>query len=365
MASIRKVVGKKGVAWEVRVRRAGVTSFKSFKTKAEAEKHAYAIDGGVVSGQYVDSGADKITLGQLAQKYLEEVTPSKKGARQETSRIKCLLQHPIAQRKLSTLRAKDFYALRQEMIDAGYANSTINKPLFLCSAIYKAARKQWGYDGLQNPLSDVDKMWVDPEGDPRVIHLAEKAAILSHLTGVVRDFVDFGMGTGMRRGEISKMEWEDIHFEEENSFVQLVDTKNKKQRQVPLSDEMIALLNSLERDGSRVFDVHPDTITTQFRIACEAAGIEGVVFHTSRHTFTTALLNAKANPQLAQRIIGHSTRHMMNRYFHPTVGEMVEEVNRVNEVLSKKAKGSRTRTEKPEAPSPSVDGRPKLRLVKG
>lgn len=53
-----------------------------------------------------------------------------------------------------------------------------------------------------------------------------------------------------------------------------------------------------------------------FGLACRKAGIEGVTWHTLRHTFASRLLNRGADIVTVQQLLGHSTVIVTMRYTH-------------------------------------------------
>ena len=51
--------------------------------------------------------AESTTLRELLERYLEEVTPLKKGAASESARIRAFLRHPLTQRIVASIRSFD------------------------------------------------------------------------------------------------------------------------------------------------------------------------------------------------------------------------------------------------------------------
>lgn len=85
--------------WQAQVRRKGYpTQTCTFETKREAEAWIASTETDMRKGVFVDrSEAERTTLGELLERYLNEVTPKKRGYRAETNRIKQLLRHPLSQ----------------------------------------------------------------------------------------------------------------------------------------------------------------------------------------------------------------------------------------------------------------------------
>ena len=78
--------------WQVQIRRHGVKpETKTFPTRDEAKIWARLIESEIDRGIYVSRyEAEHITFAELINRYQEEVTPNKKSASREISRLKCL-----------------------------------------------------------------------------------------------------------------------------------------------------------------------------------------------------------------------------------------------------------------------------------
>ena len=103
---------KRGQYWRAKIRRKGFPDqSRSFDTRAEAEMWAGAIESEMDRGLYVDrTEAEKNLLSDLIDRYLREVTPGKRGAGPEESRLRALQRRPIAQIKMADLNANDIEA---------------------------------------------------------------------------------------------------------------------------------------------------------------------------------------------------------------------------------------------------------------
>jgi hypothetical protein len=60
--------------------------------------------------------AESTTLKELLERYLEEVTPLKKGAEPETNRLRLMMRHPLARRFVAGLRGVDIARWRDERL---------------------------------------------------------------------------------------------------------------------------------------------------------------------------------------------------------------------------------------------------------
>ena len=91
MASIRKRNGK----YQVQVRLAGHSAGKTFFNLKDARKWATYYENKINLGNELEVLDNKLTLGHLINKYLTEITPSKKGWHMESIRLQRLLRQSI------------------------------------------------------------------------------------------------------------------------------------------------------------------------------------------------------------------------------------------------------------------------------
>ena len=113
--------------YRVKVRRNGLPSqTRTFETKAEASRWAKRVEGKIEDGAFVDNTEAKdTTLKDALDLYLKEVTPLKRGAKQETNRIKAWKLDPLAERPLYFLKPSDVREWRDARLAEGKAPTTI------------------------------------------------------------------------------------------------------------------------------------------------------------------------------------------------------------------------------------------------
>ena len=126
------------------------------------------------------------------------------------------------------------------------------------------------------------------------------------------------METGLRRGELGKLEWRDMHLEGENPFlnVRRSTTKNRKPPPTPIDAELAAELEKIRPKNAypkqRVFEGRLPRMK-RFRLDLKAAGIETVDaaggrvdFHALRMTFQMFLTLNGTSPRVAMELMRHS-----------------------------------------------------------
>lgn len=179
------------------------------------------------------------------------------------------------------------------------------------------------------------------------------------------------MMTGLRRGEILGLKWEDIDFEkgrinvihnlyrinntDENAAskykLELLTPKTEtSKRCIPINQFMIEeLLNHKRKqeaekelykdcykDLGMVFSrpngdyISPREFLRQYQRLLEKAGLERKCFHDLRHTVASLLINANENPKVIQQLLGHSNiSTTLDIYAHVMDETMNESVDKL------------------------------------
>jgi len=146
MATFQKRVGKNGtISWQAKVRRRGLpVQTETFARKIDAEKWAFSIEGDMARGRFVDmKAAERLTLTLALDRYEVEVSASKKGHKQEKSRIALWKSCAFANKGLAFIHNDDIASWRDERIAAKVAPNTIKNDLILLSHLFSVASKDF------------------------------------------------------------------------------------------------------------------------------------------------------------------------------------------------------------------------------
>lgn len=344
MATITK---RGDLQWQAKIRRKGYPpQSRTFAAKADAEAWARDIEREMDRGIFLDrSEAEATTLYEALKRYSREVTPRKKGARAELSRIKRWQERSLASCSLARVRGKDLAKFRDDRRAEGKAENTIRLDLALLSALYETARRDWGMEGLANPV----RMIIAPGGSnkrERRLLPDEEAWLLTGIevvmprTANMRALIRLALETGMRQSELLKIEWEDV--DAKRKFIHLADTKSGDPRDVPLSPVALDVLQGLPRPiaGGRIFEVSQDRLIRAFNQACKkgrelyeqqsgkapAIGwLQSLRFHDLRHEAASRWASVLAAQELA-KMFGWRTLQMALRYYHPTGESLAEKL---------------------------------------
>lgn len=137
---------------------------------------------------------------------------------------------------------------------------------------------------------------------------------------VLESFLTFLLATAARRGEALKLEWRDIDWHAPSALFR--ETKNGRDRRVPLRQCAVDVLETLPRSQARVFPLTLDELKGGWDRIRRRAGIEDLHLHDLRHEGISRIAE---NAHLAgvpitlielAAISGHRDLRMLARYAH-------------------------------------------------
>jgi dsDNA-binding SOS-regulon protein len=108
-------IGQRAGRWQARVRRKGYPEeVNSFSTKAEAQKWARSIEAAMDQGTHQSIHAAKeLLLADVLQRYMNEVTTSKRDAQREAEGIRFMLRSAARTRLTHPAPASAVFDFRQ------------------------------------------------------------------------------------------------------------------------------------------------------------------------------------------------------------------------------------------------------------
>jgi integrase len=210
---------------------------------------------------------------------------------------------------VSTAMVEKFLTVRLREV----AKATANKDLrHLKASLNRAVRR--GYM-LESPAAPVRQVRV-PEKRLRILSAEEIRKLLGACLDLRWEaFIVVALATGMRRGEILALRWQDVDFKEGTIWVGNTDThetKSKRNRVLGLVPEAAAALQRLPRSGNLVFmsdrgNPWGNNIRVGFLRLLKRAGIPYCTMHDLRRTFISHLAMAGVNAAIVQELAGHSS----------------------------------------------------------
>jgi integrase len=136
------------------------------------------------------------------------------------------------------------------------------------------------------------------------------------------NFMRLALFTGMRRGELFKLKWEDIDFD--RGFIHIRQPKGGKDQTIPLNQAARELLEAHPRtDSTFVFPGRGGKQRTEIRRPVDrirkAAGLppDFRPLHGLRHTYASMLASSgQVELHVLQKLLTHKTPQMTQRYAH-------------------------------------------------
>ena len=243
-----------------------------------------------------------------------------------------------------------------------YRPATVNREIMCLSAIFREAIKR-GYAD-RNPVRGVKQMAED-NIIVRYLSLDEETALLDACTPNLKPIVLCALHSGMRRGEILKLKWEDVDLDQLLIRVKL--TKSKKTRYIPINTKLHEVLKAVPKldDCPYVF-ANPETHdrwcdqNTAWNYTLKRSGVKNFRFHDLRHTFASRLVQAGESIKSVQELLGHASLQVTLRYAHLSASDL----RRAVEVLTGQKNTTQPATQTPPAqgaqsPSDATPSKPK------
>ncbi|MDH3659764.1 MAG: tyrosine-type recombinase/integrase [Alphaproteobacteria bacterium] len=197
---------------------------------------------------------------------------------------------------------------------------TVNGP-FAANRVHEALSRafiwavQCGYLP-QNPLFGLKPLSPEPPRE-RVLNLGEIAAVWKGSA----DLGEYGvvirllMLTGCRRAEIGDMSWDEVDLEGRVWTLPSTRSKNGRVLQIPLSDQALAELLSVQpkSDRGRLFGRNKGKGFTGWvrnkRLLDEASGVDGWVLHDIRRSAVTQMAEMGIAPHVVEAVVNHVSGH--------------------------------------------------------
>lgn len=287
---------------------------KTFESKREAAAWALSQEALIeapVTGRY--------TLHMAFDKFAQEVSPGRKGARWEIIRLN-KLKREMPDVRLSDLSPAVLVAWRDAQVQVR-ATASVRREMNLVKSVLDLARKEWRWLD-HDPIMDV-KRPPNAKARKRGLRQGEIDAVVAALgwepwlkaerrTDEVALAFLLGVETAMRNGEMLALRWADVDLV--RRVARVVESKNGDAREVPLSSTAVQLLECLPRDRETCFAVNASVRDVLFREARDRAGVVDVHFHDSRSEGISRLAKKLDILDLA-RVVGHRDLKSLMHYY--------------------------------------------------
>ncbi len=316
---------------------------KNFKKKKDAENELAARRLAKEDGNYYEKKRTyTVILKELLEKYKENYCNQRSWETYKKYGIESIEEYFGRDRCLSEIRYIDIETyqnhLRKKLTKSGTIRkeASINREMAILRHMLNKA-VEW--DMMEKSPFDRGKSLQLKENNKRLRFLSheEIEKLLPECPTYLRRIVVCALSTGMRRGEILSLKWEQIR----NGFIYLQRTKTNEGREIPINDTLEALFEEIRQErhlrSEYVFtyqDRPLHELKRAFGGALRRAGIQDFRFHDLRHTFASHLVMNGASIKDVQELLGHKDTKMTNRYAHLSPEHKTKAVRLLNDLTA-------------------------------
>ncbi len=304
---------------------------------------------------------EETTLAEYCRRWLQNAQPRLKASTyaKYSSQIANHIIPILGAYRAATLTNAELSVFSDYLRDTeGLSAKTQKDILVLLSSILKYAGKQEPRYLLLHP--EFPKV---VRREMRVLSRAEQKRLILYLTTEM-DSVKFGvllaLLTGMRIGEVCALKWEDISVRDEkiriSSTLQRIQQSEsgdkrtqvvitapksaKSVRSIPMSPLALGLCLEMECPNPKAYILtgtteYMESRVLQYRLRKYTAecNLEGVHFHTLRHTFATRCMEVGVETKVLSDILGHSSISItLDRYVHASFDIKRENIQKLQAV---------------------------------
>jgi integrase len=268
--------------------------------------------------------------------------------------LSVLVRNLLKSRALVAVRRGRVRASRGPVLDGLRSRVTINNNIAALRAALNRAT-EWGVIETM-PLGKIKRRTQDENAIVRYLSADEEARLRSAL--IARDerrrsgresanawrrerrhpeFPEYGkytdhvaplvllaLNTGLRRGELLRLQWRDLDLGRKVLTVRGEDAKTGQTRHVPLNSEAATVVrewkSTPDLDGYVFVSAHDMQPLSSIRKAwtgvLDTAGVKCFRFHDLHHTFASNLVMAGVDLNTVRELLGHKSIAMTLRYAH-------------------------------------------------
>jgi len=284
--------------------------------------------------------------------YLPQAKADKKerSCNREEGLFRIWIAPAIGQLPLKDIAPFHLEKLKKDMAKGGQSQRSIEYALSVVRQVFNTARR-YGSFGGENPTGKV-KFPKPDNGRMRFLTRDEAEALLTVLkekSADVHDMTLLSLHCGLRFGEIASLTWQDINLESE---VLTIRGSKAGSRYAFLTKQAVDMFKNRTqgKPSDYVFQgrkgkMERMSITFQ-RTVDELELNKGIddprlkiCFHTCRHSYASWLVEQGTDLYTVQKLLGHKTNVMTQRYAHLAVGQLKAAARTLGRALEKKENG--------------------------
>lgn len=346
----------------------GKRKYKKFRGSTKKEVKS-KIDEFVKSAQLDSNNVDfayTVLFNEYTEHWLNDIVkPTLKAKSYDTTRFiyEQYIKKPMQNKRMVSLTYIDIQNIIDHYAKLGYSYSTVHRIFITIQSSIKRFLLQF-YLNIRNPCEgvklpkNVKKPTVYYQEDDVKKICAEATRTFSNGTNCYRLgwAIVLLIYTGMRKGELFALTWEDIDFKKGTIRINknCVEVKGEiinqdtpktqsSNRIIPIinkSREALKHLYQLNKNFKYVVSTANGTQVRQynfdrmFRDICGAVNVEKHGVHSLRHTFASMLFKNGCDVQIISKLLGHSCVNITRDiYIHVTEEQKQEEIVKLDSYL--------------------------------
>ena len=286
------------------------------KTLAENALRKKQIE--IAEGKFLDKRKlKKIKFNDFVDEYIEiYLKHNRSWPKADACNIKCLKSFFGGKYlyEINQMTVEKFKTERSEQVSP----AGVNRALARLKSIYNKAIVWGKFDG-KNPVKGV-KFLTENNKRLRYLEKEEISRLLNNCEAHLKPIVITALNTGMRKGEILNLKWQDVDFR--RNIIHIYKTKNNEKREIPMNEMVKTALVKVRKNPNSpyIFNRFNDkpylNVRKSFFTALKKSGIIDFRFHDLRHTFASQLVMSGVDLNTVRELLGHKTLDMTLRYSH-------------------------------------------------
>jgi integrase len=314
----------------------------------------------VRQGLFSGTSPRKVTFETLAEDLLNDYRINRRRSlRDAESRLRLHLRPYFGNylaTAITTDMAKEYILLRR---GEGAADGTIQQDMSLLKRMFNLA-----YRAAKVPRAPYIPVPRSNNVRKGFVERPAYERLFAALPDYLKPLVQVAYSTGMRRGELVSLRWENVDLPGRQIRLNAGETKNGEGRVIPLGDDLVETLTAQLQVRNTYFPSCPLVFFRMvkakkspvpswlpigdnrkaFEAACASAGLAGLIFHDLRRSAIRNMVRAGIQERVAMRLSGHRSRAIFDRYAIVSEQDLADAVRKLQKFQ--------------EAPTPAPLSRP-------
>jgi site-specific recombinase XerD len=302
------------------------------------------------------------TVSSLRQRMIEDMNARKLGSHTQRSHIlSCKRFAAFLTRSPDSATAEDIRRFQLHLSETGVSICSRNRTMTGLRFLFRVTLRRLD---LAAEIYHIR----EPQKIPLVMSQDETRRLLAVASSLkARTLLSLGYGCGLRAGEVVRLKIK--HIDSAQKIIRIEQSKGRKDRNVMLSSETLALLRQWWKARPSWHDAgtpleerwlfpglrRGKPMTTRqlnrlFHEAADAAGIrKGVTLHALRHSFATHLLEDGTDIRFIQALLGHDKLDTTARYTRVATGMIAGIESPLDRLSQPRKRPRKSRKDQPPA----------------